>query len=73
MHGSARLHALFNEVVAKPLHHHVALPRGHGLVVDADDQRLPGLLYGDASCSLRIESTVEYHKEEQDRSISRSI
>jgi hypothetical protein len=56
MDRPGRLHALLNEVVAKPLHHHVALPRGHGLVVDADDQRLPGLLDGDASCSLQTDS-----------------
>ena len=43
------LQTLLYEVVAQPLHHQVALPRGHGLVVDADHQRLPGLLQGQAS------------------------
>lgn len=50
------LHALLYEVVAEPLDHHVALPGCHWLVVDADHQRLPGLLQGDAPRSLPIPS-----------------
>jgi len=55
------LQALLYEVVAEPLDHHVALPGGHGLVVDADHEGLPGLLHGDASRSLhkRLGSGVE--------------
>lgn len=51
--GRSVLQALLYEVVAEPLDHHVALPGGHGLVVDADHEGLPGLLHGHASRSLR--------------------
>lgn len=52
-YGRSDLQALLYEVVAEPLDHHVALPGGHGLVVDADHEGLPGLLQGHASRSLQ--------------------
>jgi hypothetical protein len=43
------LQALLYEVVAELLDHHVALPRGHRLVVDADHERLASLLHSDTT------------------------
>ena len=67
------LQALLYEVVAEPLNHHVALPGGHGLVVDADHQRLPGLLHGYASRSLENQTRKGKDTCDQERDRSTEI
>jgi hypothetical protein len=47
--GRVDLQSLLDEVVAELLDHHVALTGGHGLVVDANHERLTSLLHGDTT------------------------
>jgi hypothetical protein len=46
------LEALFDQVIAEPLHHHIALPWSHWLIIDTDNQGHASFLDSNASSAL---------------------
>ena len=58
--STTKLQALLNEVVSEPLHNHVALPWGHGLIVKAEDHSLVGLLNSDSTRPLSKNTGLIY-------------
>ena len=46
------LEALLDQVIAEPLHHHIALPWSHWLIIDTDNQGHASFLDSNASSAL---------------------